>query len=61
MFVERLNYEKIAPAAIDALLGVENYVLQSGLEASLIGGACDAAELDAKRAINQACHLAAAV
>ena len=36
MFVERLNYEKIAPAAIDALLGVENYVLQSGLEASLI-------------------------
>ncbi len=32
-----------------------------GLEASLIGGAHDAAALDAKRAINQACHLAAAV
>ncbi len=32
-----------------------------GLEASLIGGAFDAAALDAKRAINQACRLAAAV
>ena len=32
-----------------------------GLHASLIGGACEAVELDAKRAINQASYLAAAV
>ncbi len=36
-------------------------VRASGLEAELIGGAYEAAELDAKRAIHQACHLAAAV
>jgi 2,4-dienoyl-CoA reductase (NADPH2) len=33
----------------------------SGLSVSLIGGAYEAAELDAKQAINQACYLAAAV
>ncbi len=33
----------------------------SGLSVTLVGGAYEAAELDAKRAINQACHLAAAV
>lgn len=32
-----------------------------GVNATLVGGAFEAAELDAKRAINQACHLAAAV
>ena len=32
-----------------------------GVEVSLIGGAYEAAELDAKRAINQASYLAAAV
>ena len=32
-----------------------------GLEVSLIGGAYEALELDAKRAINQASYLAAAV
>ncbi|MAG96359.1 MAG: NADPH-dependent 2,4-dienoyl-CoA reductase [Alphaproteobacteria bacterium] len=36
-------------------------LVELGLEASLIGGAFDASALDAKRAINQACHLAAAV
>ncbi|MDP6269379.1 MAG: NADPH-dependent 2,4-dienoyl-CoA reductase [Alphaproteobacteria bacterium] len=41
--------------------GLYDELRELGLEASLIGGACDAAELDAKRAINQACHLAAAV
>ncbi len=41
--------------------GLHDELRELGLEASLIGGACDAAELDAKRAINQACHLAAAV
>lgn len=33
----------------------------SGLQLSLVGGACEAAELDAKRAISQASYLAAAV
>ena len=33
----------------------------SGLDVSLIGGAYEAVELDAKRAINQASYLAAAV
>lgn len=33
----------------------------AGQNVSLIGGAYEAMELDAKRAINQACHLAAAV
>ncbi len=33
----------------------------SGLSVSLVGGAYEAAELDAKQAINQACYLAAAV
>lgn len=33
----------------------------SGINVSLVGGAYEAAELDAKRAINQACYLAAAV
>ncbi len=41
--------------------GLYDELRELGLEASLIGGACDAAELDAKSAINQACHLAAAV
>lgn len=36
MSVERLNYEKIAPAALKALLGVETYVQQSGLGIDLI-------------------------
>ncbi len=36
-------------------------VIAEGLEATLIGGAYEAAELDAKRAINQASYLAAAV
>ena len=34
---------------------------KSGQSATLIGGAFEALELDAKRAINQACYLAAAV
>jgi 2,4-dienoyl-CoA reductase (NADPH2) len=33
----------------------------SGLRVSLVGGAYEAAELDAKRAINQASYLAAVV
>ncbi len=33
----------------------------SGLSTHLIGGACEARELDAKRAINQASHLAATI
>jgi 2,4-dienoyl-CoA reductase (NADPH2) len=33
----------------------------SGLSVTLVGGAYEAAELDAKTAINQSCHLAAAV
>ena len=33
----------------------------SDMNISLVGGAYEAAELDAKQAINQACHLAAAV
>ncbi|MCP4070527.1 MAG: NADPH-dependent 2,4-dienoyl-CoA reductase, partial [Hyphomicrobiales bacterium] len=36
-------------------------VIAEGLDATLIGGAYEAAELDAKRAINQASYLAAAV
>jgi len=32
-----------------------------GLSVSLVGGAFEASELDAKRAINQACHMASAV
>ena len=36
-------------------------VRASGLEAELIGGAYEAAELDAKRAVHQACHPAGAV
>ncbi|MEH6474677.1 MAG: NADPH-dependent 2,4-dienoyl-CoA reductase [Sneathiella sp.] len=32
-----------------------------GLSVSLVGGAFEASELDAKRAINQACHMAAAI
>jgi 2,4-dienoyl-CoA reductase (NADPH2) len=36
-------------------------LLDSGLQVTLIGGADEAAELDAKRAIHQACHLAAVV
>ena len=38
-----------------------NELLEEGLNPILIGGADEAAELDAKRAINQACHLAATV
>ncbi len=38
-----------------------NELLEQGLNPILIGGADEAAELDAKRAINQACHLAATV
>lgn len=34
---------------------------EAGLSASLVGGAYEASELDAKRAINQACHLAAQI
>lgn len=33
-------------------------LLDEGLQPTLIGGADEAAELDAKRAIHQACHLA---
>jgi len=36
-------------------------LLETGLQPTLIGGADEAAELDAKRAIHQACHLAAVV
>ncbi len=36
-------------------------LLDEGLQPTLIGGADEAAELDAKRAIHQACHLASVV
>ena len=36
-------------------------LLAQGMRAHLIGGAFEAAELDAKRAIDQACRLAAAI
>jgi len=34
---------------------------ETGADVTLIGGAFEASELDAKRAINQACYAAAAV
>jgi 2,4-dienoyl-CoA reductase (NADPH2) len=36
-------------------------LVRAGVKATLVGGAFEALELDAKRAINQACELAAVV
>ena len=33
---QRLDYKQAAPAAFQAMLGLENYVRQSGLEHSLL-------------------------
>ncbi|MGB4958054.1 MAG: NADPH-dependent 2,4-dienoyl-CoA reductase [Saprospiraceae bacterium] len=41
--------------------GLYNSIVAAGLKAHLIGGADEAAELDAKRAIHQACTLAAEI
>jgi 2,4-dienoyl-CoA reductase (NADPH2) len=41
--------------------GLFDEITAMGMEASLIGGAFEASELDAKAAINQASYLAAAI
>ena len=41
--------------------GLFDEITAMGMEASLIGGAYEASELDAKAAINQASYLAAAI
>ena len=41
--------------------GLYDDLMTKGMSADLIGGAYEAVELDAKTAINQATHLAAAV
>jgi len=51
----------IVCAGQEPLRDLYNDLKAGGMNATLIGGADEAAELDAKRAINQACYLAAAV
>ncbi len=46
-------------AGQEPLRQLQNPLTQAGLKLHLIGGAFEASELDAKRAINQACRLAA--
>lgn len=48
-------------AGQDSERGLHAALTEAGLKADLIGGAFEAAEVDAKRAIDQACRMAAAV
>jgi len=51
----------IVCAGQESLRGLYDELQAKGMAATLVGGAFEAAELDAKRAIEQACRLAAAV
>jgi 2,4-dienoyl-CoA reductase (NADPH2) len=51
----------IVCAGQEPLRGLHDALQSAGVRSSLIGGAYEASELDAKRAIDQACRMAAAV